>query len=741
MGPRNRLVWRKVPGPASLTEIRSPLEEKTMSSVVWQTAALPRLRQKGALRGGLICLLLATILRGAGSPLGAAPREIVINEIMYHPPGSRDDLQYVEICNPGAREVDLSKWSFTKGIKFIFPEGAKLGPGTYLVVCANPAALARQYGQVPALGPFKGHLSHRKERIELADARGQVVDSVQYSDQEPWPGGADGYSSSLERICPSADSDTPENWAASTWPARKGAAGTPGRQNDCYSSKLPPVISKVEFSPRTPTPRQKVKVTATVADSAGVKAVALLYQAATFRRQSEERAIPMTRGAGNETNGIYEASIDAQPQGVLVRFRIQATDTAGTERLQPSPNEPRPTYSYFSFATAHASISQGYALNLGRLEQGPGHYQPTPVRGRAAPAGIRGAGAFLYIPAESGEAETFDYVHIRTRSGGYKIHFQKDRPLKGMTGINVILEGPPRWVLAEPLAYVLYRMAGVPAPLTEHMRLTMDGRLLGYHLLIEQPNKSFLTRNGRDSSGNLYKLIWYGQGITGQHEKKTNPTTGHADIIQLIEGLRRRSGASQWAFIQENFNVEECINYYAVNMCIQNWDGFFNNYFVFHNTGRAGKWEIYPWDEDKTWGDYDGASPRYDWYEMPLTFGMNGDNSPRDFMHFGGGPFGGTSWWRPPGYLSGPLLANPEFRKLFLARLYELCMTAFTEESFDPIFATMQKRLEPEVRLRAQAIGQDPRSALREFTADMQSFHNQVRNRRKFILAHLAGGQ
>jgi hypothetical protein len=265
----------------------------------------------------------------------------------------------------------------------------------------------------------------------------------------------------------------------------------------------------------------------------------------------------------------------------------------------------------------------------------------------------------------------------------------------------------------------------------------MDGRFLGVHLLIEQPNKSFLERNSRDPSGNLYKLIWYGQGIIEKHEKKTNLKTGHKDLLALIDGLQHTSGAQQWALIEENFNVDECINYYAVNMCIQNWDGFFNNYYAFHDPAPKGKWEIYPWDEDKTWGDYDGASSRYDWYDMPLTFGMNGDRPARDFRHFGGGPFGGTSWWRPPGYFSGPLLANPQFRQRFLVRLGEVCTTLFTDENFYPIIDTMQKRLEPDIRLRAQALGQDPQAAVREFQGYMQSFRNQVHHRRQVILKQL----
>jgi spore coat protein CotH len=292
--------------------------------------------------------------------------------------------------------------------------------------------------------------------------------------------------------------------------------------------------------------------------------------------------------------------------------------------------------------------------------------------------------------------------------------------------------------LSEPLSCELYRMAGVPAPFSEHLRIWMDSRLLGYHELIEQPNKTFLMRNEKEDDGNLYKLLWYGNGVIGKHEKKTNRSTGHEDLLQLIRGLKRKGATTPWEFIDQNFNVDEVAGYFAVNQCIQNWDGFFNNYFAYHRSGKGGRWEMIPWDEDKTWGDYDGASPKYDWYEMPLTFGMEGDHSPSDlFNHYGSGPFGGVSWWRPPGFFSGPLLVNPEFRKKFLARLRDICETAFTEEKLLPVIDALEKRLEPEIRVRADAIGEDSRQALKIFHSDIQSFRNQVQHRRKFILSEL----
>jgi hypothetical protein len=144
-------------------------------------------------------------------------------------------------------------------------------------------------------------------------------------------------------------------------------------------------------------------------------------------------------------------------------------------------------------------------------------------------------------------------------------------------------------------------------------------------------------------------------------------------------------------------------------MCIQNWDGFFNNYFAYHDTGGTGKWEMYPWDEDKTWGDYDGASPDYDWYEMPLTYGMNGDQSPsldrRSKANRMQGPFGGVSWWRAPSYFSDPLLANPG-SQTFLARCASFA-PHFHRGKIFPIINATEKRLEPEIAIRVNAPDQD----------------------------------
>ncbi len=447
----------------------------------------------------------------------------------------------------------------------------------------------------------------------------------------------------------------------------------------------------------------------------------------------------MERTVGNARQGTYLAVLEAQPQGTLVRFRIAASDTLGGTRLLPTTNDPAPSLSYYSFTnTNSAKIALAFTTTLGARE--PQRFGRFGMEAGPASAGdpSRGNSTFIYVPPGGGNAQVYDHVRVSPRNGGFKVRFLRDQEFKDLSVINIISEGEPRWMLCEPLSYELYRLAGVPAPMAEHLRVWRDGQPLGYQLMVEQPNRSFLERNERDTSGTLYKLLWYGNGIVGQHEKKTNKRTGHQDLTRLMAGLTSKSGDEQWRFIEQNFNVPEVINYFAVNMCIQDWDGFFNNYFTYHDSGKTGKWEIYPWDKDKTWGAYDGASPKYDWYEMPLTFGMNGNRSPSGFSQFGGGPFGGVSWWRPPGHFSGPLLANPTVRKKFLERLKEICETVFTEERFLPVINGMENRLENEVQFSAQSHGQSPANLARLFKSDLQSFRNQLVNRRKFILAELA---
>ena len=122
---------------------------------------------------------------------------------------------------------------------------------------------------------------------------------------------------------------------------------------------------------------------------------------------------------------------------------------------------------------------------------------------------------------------------------------------------------------------------------------------------------------------------------------------------------------------------------------------------------------MYPWDQDKTWGYHDGIRGYEVFSDMPITFGMAGD-APPGWPKDQPPPAASASapiWWRPGGDFSKPLLANPTFRKLFLARTKELLETVYTEEVFFPLIKELGERLEEEVKVRAELRGEDPKQA------------------------------
>jgi|GEM_PF-1552126 len=226
---------------------------------------------------------------------------------------------------------------------------------------------------------------------------------------------------------------------------------------------------------------------------------------------------------------------------------------------------------------------------------------------------------------------------------------------------------------------------------------------------------------------------------TAADEKKTRLFTGHEDLVELVESLEKTKSnpAAQWDLIQARFDVLEVARYYAVNHCLSHWDAFFNNYYLYHDTGGTEKWSKFPWDQDKTWGEYDGKEENEVFYTMGLTVGMEGDIPPgwpkdRKPLPRIGAP--GAYWWRPGGYISKPLLANPQFRKIFLQQVKSILEKDYSEPAFFPVIAQYGERLREEVKIRAEAVGQDPAEAQKLLEFNLEALRKHLVARRKFLL-------
>ncbi len=173
-------------------------------------------------------------------------RQIVINEIMYHPSSLDDREEYIELYNRSTNTVVLTGWRFSNGVDFVFPS-ITIGPKGYLVVAADVASFSAKYpGITNVVGGWDGHLSNKGETIKLIDNVGVQIDEVTHADQGDWGqrelgpidqghrgwnwiSQHDGDGKSLELINPALPNEYGQNWATSLVdqgsPGQKNAAG------------------------------------------------------------------------------------------------------------------------------------------------------------------------------------------------------------------------------------------------------------------------------------------------------------------------------------------------------------------------------------------------------------------------------------------------------------------------------------------------------------------------------------
>jgi hypothetical protein len=144
---------------------------------------------------------------------------LVITRIMYSPEATvefpePDDLEFIEIMNAGAVDVNLTGDYFPgTGFVFQFPTDSWLNPGYSVLIVSNEAAFIQKYGFKP-YGQFTRNLSDEGEEIVLADGFGNIIDRVEYSGEAPWPD-ANGNGFYIQLTDPVLDNNDPSNWMTS----------------------------------------------------------------------------------------------------------------------------------------------------------------------------------------------------------------------------------------------------------------------------------------------------------------------------------------------------------------------------------------------------------------------------------------------------------------------------------------------------------------------------------------------
>lgn len=154
-----------------------------------------------------------------------------ITEILYHPSGGDETLEFIEVENVGDEFLDLAGVRFIEGVRFAFPPDSLLAPGDQLVVAADHETMRRVYGgDVPLAGVYEGRLSNGGENLVLALPEPFDVAILRFRYRDDWwpitDGG--GFSLMVDGQASLGEAD-PANWNDPFfWTASAFPGGDPG---------------------------------------------------------------------------------------------------------------------------------------------------------------------------------------------------------------------------------------------------------------------------------------------------------------------------------------------------------------------------------------------------------------------------------------------------------------------------------------------------------------------------------
>lgn len=236
---------------------------------------------------------------------------IVINEINYNSSAQFDSGDWIEIYNNSKQSIDISNWILSDSDEshaFTFPSGTVLEADKYLVVVGDSIVFKTLFPSIKNyVGQMNFGLSGSGEFVTLMDKDRNVIDSLEYDDQSPWPIEADGLGASLELTDPATDNSLGKNWKASY------GHGSPGQLNSVRTSvaeeirSLPKSFMLYQNYPNPFNPTTRIEFSIPVENNVEIKVYNILgMEVATLLNEHRPAGIhDVEFNASQLSSGIY----------------------------------------------------------------------------------------------------------------------------------------------------------------------------------------------------------------------------------------------------------------------------------------------------------------------------------------------------------------------------------------------------------------------------------------------------
>ena len=172
--------------------------------------------------------------------------------------------------------------------------------------------------------------------------------------------------------------------------------------------------------------------------------------------------------------------------------------------------------------------------------------------------------------------------------------------------------------MREWISMALFRKMGIPAPREAPARVTINGALLGFYMIVEHVDETFLADNFGESWGRLYK--WrnrtnyefddlgpipanYQPLLQFKSKQGSGDWRDFADFIQVVH-----RPAAPAKFVQASsryFDPIAFLTHLAAENVLAEYDGMagglvgMNNFYLYQGKGST-RYRIIPWDKDLT---------------------------------------------------------------------------------------------------------------------------------------------
>ena len=188
------------------------------------------------------------------------------------------------------------------------------------------------------------------------------------------------------------------------------------------------------------------------------------------------------------------------------------------------------------------------------------------------------------------------------------------------------------------------------------VRVQQNGAFYSVANFVENGDEEFLQRLGLDSNGALYKMYNLATTSAG-NEKKTRKWEGFGDLDALIAGMSQADANARQAYMYDNMDLPEMINFFTAKIITADIDCCHKNYYLYRDSDGSLEWQAFPWDVDLTFGrNWTCGSPCYAYYDETIY-----TNSSL-FVGYGNTVF-------------TPLFDTPATRQMYLRRLRTLMDT------------------------------------------------------------------